>query len=754
MPTSSNIEMAVLRSGDTALLLDLSGPGLPRILHWGADVDLPEGSLYAVAAALEPGVPSGTLDAPWPLTVLPGAADGWPGRPTLRGHRPPVPAAAGPPPHPASSPSHPASSPSHAPSSPSHDGVHAVSAGGAAYPRWSIGSADVTSDAVRVTAQDVEAGLELSVVLAVEPSGVLTTDVTLRNSGPGVYVLDGLTPVLPVPARAGELLDLAGRWCREHSPQRSQLHVGIRARESWRGRPGHDGTPLLVAGTPGFGFGHGEVWGVHVACGGNAVHLVERVPEGFAVLGGGELVESGEIVLAPGAAYAAPTLLAAWSDAGLDGLSARLHGHVRARSGHPRSPRPLTLNVWEAVYFDHDLARLTALADRAAALGVERFVLDDGWFLGRRDDTSGLGDWVVDPDVWPHGLHPLVDHVRGLGMQFGLWFEPEMISLDSRAARAHPDWVLAAPGRLPRVARHQHVIDLADPDAYAHVLGQIDALCTEYALDAIKWDHNRDLSEPVHDGRPGAHAQTAALHRLWDELRARHPGCEIESCASGGGRSDLATMAHTDRIWASDCTDPVERQAIQRWTGLLLPPELVGGHVGAPVSHTTGRASTLPFRLVTSLFGHAGIEWDITTCSADELSSLRDWAELYKELRAILHTGVTVRADDPGEGALLHGVVDTAGSGAVYAYVRLASTVDVIPPRLLLPGLHPARTYRVRARGGVPSSARAQTPWLEEGVELPGSVLTRVGLAPPLLHPDQAVLLHAVAVDPSTRGTG
>ncbi len=709
MPTGSNIPAAVLRGGGCAVLLDLAGPGLPRVLHWGADDDLPDASLSAVVEALEPGIPNGGQDAPLPLTPLPGAADGWPGRPTVRGHRP-----------------------------------DAGSPGGAAFPRWTTSSVEVAPESVRVVAGDADLGLELTCRLAVAPSGVLTTDVTVSNVGAGPYVLDGITPVLPVPSRAGELLDFAGRWGREHSPQRSQLHVGIRARESWRGRPGHDGTPLLVAGTAGFGFGHGEVWGVHVACGGSAVHLVERIPEGFAVIGGGELLESGEIVLGPGGSYAAPTLVAAWSGAGLDGLSARLHGYVRARPGHPRSPRPLTLNVWEAVYFDHDLDRLTALADRAAALGVERFVLDDGWFLGRRDDTRGLGDWVVDPDVWPGGLHPLVDHVRGLGMQFGLWFEPEMISLDSDVARAHPDWVLAAPGRLPRPARHQHVIDLANPDAHAHVLGRIDALCSEYALDAIKWDHNRDLSEPVHAGRPGAHAQTAALHRLLDELRARHPRLEIESCASGGGRPDLATLARTDRIWGSDCTDPVERQAIQRWTGLLLPPELVGAHVGAPVSHTTSRASELSFRMATSLFGHAGIEWDITSCSDDELAQLREWAALYTELRAVLHSGRTVRADDPGEGALLHGVVGE--DEAVYAYVRLTTTVDVVPPRLRLPGLDPARRYRVQARLSGLSSGRSQTPWLAKGVELPGAALTRIGVAPPLLHPDQAVVLHAVAV--------
>ena len=252
-------------------------------------------------------------------------------------------------------------------------------------------------------------------------------------------------------------------------------------------------------------------------------------------------------MLSPGATYSAPTLLAAWSDAGLDGLSDRLHRHVRARASHPRSARPLTLNTWEAIYFDHDLARLTALADRAAEVGVERYVLDDGWFLGRRDDTSALGDWTVDPVVWLDGLHPLVDHVRGLGLQFGLWVEPEMISLGSEVARAHPEWVV--PGRS---SRHQYVLDVANPSAFAYLLERLDALISEYALDALKWDHNRDAL------LVGAHAQTVAVYRLLDELRARHPGCEIESCASGGGRTDLGTLAHSDRIWANNCTDAVE----------------------------------------------------------------------------------------------------------------------------------------------------------------------------------------------------
>ena len=314
-------------------------------------------------------------------------------------------------------------------------------------------------------------------------------------------------------------------------------------------------------------------------------------------------------MLGTGEEYATPWLYAVWSDRGLDGLSAALHAWQRARPGHPASPRPVVLNTWEAVYFDHGLERLTGLADTAAELGVERFVLDDGWFRGRRDDSAGLGDWYVDEDVWPDGLAPLIEHVRGRGMEFGLWVEPEMVNADSDLFRAHPDWVLGVPGRLPPEWRRQQVLDLANPDCFAYLLERLDALLGEYDIAFLKWDHNRDLVEAR------VHAQTLAVYRLLDELRARHPGVEIESCASGGGRVDLGILERTDRVWASDSNDALERQAIQRWTGLLLAPELVGAHVGPPRAHTTGRTHDLSFRVATALFGHFGFEWDVSAAS-------------------------------------------------------------------------------------------------------------------------------------------
>ncbi|MEO7745404.1 MAG: alpha-galactosidase [Actinomycetota bacterium] len=610
-------DLRLLRAGGVSLLVDVEGPRLPRVLHWGADLGpLGAGALADVAAALEAPVGGSTLDDAWTPTLLPTEDDGWAARPGVSGWGP----------------------------------------GGASLRLRLVEDVRVTEAAdggieLRAVAADVEVGVQVVCELLLEPSGVVRARTTVTASGGNAYDLAGVVTLLPVPQRADEVLDLTGRWCRERSPQHSPLLHGGRTRESRRGRTGHDAPLLVVAGTAGFGFGDGEVWAAHVAWSGDHVHTVEKLQEGRTAVGGGELLRAGEVHLAPGESYVSPWVLLVWSDQGLDGLTDRLHTLQRARPGHPTSARPLVLNSWEAVYFDHDLPRLLRLVETAASVGVERFVLDDGWFLRRRDDSAGLGDWVVDPDVWPQGLHPLVDRLRELGLQVGLWFEPEMANLDSDLLREDPDRVLARPGRTPRPWRRQQVVDLTRPDVFARLLEQISAIVTEYDLDYLKWDHNRDLHEADHrqDGitRPAVHGQTLAIYRLLDGLRARHPGLEIESCASGGGRVDLGILGRTDRVWASDTNDAVERQLIQRWTGLLLAPELVGAHVGPPVAHTTGRTVDLGMRLLTALFGHAGIEWDITACTDDELERLRAWTALYRELRPLLHGGRTVRRDLP-----------------------------------------------------------------------------------------------------------
>jgi alpha-galactosidase len=703
----------ILSAAGTSLVLDIGGPHLPVVHHWGVPVG-PDHSDDLLLAA-DVGIPSGALDRALVVPLLPTEADGWLGRPGISANR---------------------------------DGQWA-------FPRLRLtGPPEVerrdTGGSVRVTAADVDAGLEVASELVLDRFGVLRMRHTATNTGTGIWSVDGLLCLMPVPAEATELLDLAGRWCRESVPQRTPFAEGTRTREGRRGRTGHDTPLLMVAGTPGFGFRSGEVWAVHVAWSGNHVHLAQRHPEYQALLGGGELLTSGEVRLGSGQRYQTPWVYFVHSSSGLDGLSEALHSHLRARPEHPKTPRPVTLNVWEAVYFDHRLDRLTALADRAARIGVERFVLDDGWFPHRRDDHAGLGDWYVDPAVWPDGLGPLVDHVRGRGMQFGLWFEPQGINLDSDIARAHPDWVLGAPGRMPIASRYQQLLDIARPEAWAYLLERMDSLVTEYAIDYIKWDHNRDTVEAVHDGTPAVHGQTVALYRLIDELRRRHPSLEIESCSSGGARVDLGILARTDRIWASDTNDPLERQATQRWTGLLVPPEMVGSHVGPTVSHTTHRATNLAFRCATALFGHAGIEWDITECTEPELDALARWIGGYQRLRGLVHHGVTVRVDHPDPSVLLHGVVAHDCGHALFGFAQLTTSGSVYPPRLRLPGLDQDSRYVVRPLPELPvpgSTARETPPWVRRGeIILSGAELAGFGLVCPVLRPQDAFVLELTRI--------
>jgi alpha-galactosidase len=705
-----------LSAGGVSLVLDCRGPGLPVVVHWGAALrHASTADLEALALGAVPGPVPSTPDVPARMSVVPEHARGWSGRPGLRGHR---------------------------------DGRD----WSASFTVDTVERAEQDDGAtVRVRARDAAAHLALELTLELTPAGLVRMAAAVANTHASeAYTLDGLSLALPVPTSATELLDLTGRWGRERSPQRRPFGIGEWMRAGRRGRTGADATLLLVAGEAGFGFRSGQVWGLHVGWSGNHETYAERLPTADSLLGAGELLLPGEVRLAPGESYRTPWVFGSYGD-GLDRLSGRFHDFQRARPGHPKTPRPVVMNTWEAVYFDHDVDRLRRLADLGAEVGAERYVLDDGWFRHRRDDHAGLGDWYVDEQLWPDGLHPLVDHVRGLGLQFGLWVEPEMVNPDSDLARAHPEWILATGGRQPPLSRSQQVLDLGQPGAYDYILERLDALLTEYDIAYLKWDHNRDLVDAGHHpgGEPGVHRQTAAVYRLLDELRARHPDLEIESCSSGGARVDLGILARTDRVWASDCIDPLERQSIQRWTGLLLPPELIGSHVGAPRSHTTGRTHDLSFRAGTALFGHFGIEWDVASATTQERAQLAQWVALYKRLRGLIHSGAVVRAQSPDPALWLHGVVSAEGEEAVFAVVAVASSAFAPLGQVRLPGLRPDVRYRVRPLppGDAPSTAGPPPPWLAAGeCVLSGEALGSVGLQLPALNPEQLLLLHLASV--------
>jgi alpha-galactosidase len=739
-----------LRSAGVSLVLDVSAGQLPAIIHWGADLGTLElaDAQALILSNVDPGAPN-VVDEPVRVAVLPEHWTGWVGRPGLSGSR------AGR-----------AWSPKFTTTEVRVDGETVT----ASEDRPAVINAGLA--AVEVSSVDEVAQLRLQITIELTNGGLVRARADVINIGDDPYAVNDCVIAFPVPQHAREILDFAGHWGKERVPQRRPLSVGVHLREGRKGRTGADAATLLQLGVPGFSFAEGEIWAVHTAWSGNHIHYAERLFTGTQVIGGGELLLPGEVILKPGQGYATPWVYGVYGR-GLDEVAGRFHRFLRARETHPSTSRPVTLNVWEAVYFDHDLDRLVDLAERAASIGVERYVLDDGWYGARRSDRAGLGDWTVSTEVWPQGLHPLVDKVTGLGMEFGLWFEPEMINLDSATARRQPNWIMATGDRLPVESRHQQVINLGIPECYAHVRDAILDILAEYKISYIKWDHNRDLIDAgtAPDGRPGVHEQTLAFYRLVDEIKAAHPGLEIESCSSGGARVDLGVLERTDRIWVSDCIDPLERQQMNRWTSQLVPPELMGSHIASAQSHTTGRVHDLSFRAATAIFGHLGIEWDLTKATDQELADLRDWISFYKANRPLLMGGDLVRVDFPDPAILAYGIIAADRSAAIYTVASIGTSDVILPGRLRFPGLDPDRQYRIRPiLVGPPPSGLSPPPWWGasttefepsgdrrdvgwglpadggEGLILTGAMLASAGVMAANMHPEHAILYRAEAV--------
>ncbi|MFF2488564.1 alpha-galactosidase [Microbacterium sp. NPDC058062] len=697
-----------LGRGGTSVVIDLDAAPAPAIVHWGAALaDSTPETLRSLAIAARAQRVSGGLDATPALTLLPTGAEGWFGTPGLEGHR----------------------------------------EGSGLSTRLALADVQAGDHRASIALADAEAGLAVRVEVRIGMSGLFHQRVTVRNTGGTPYTLQSAHPTFPLPWDATEVFDTTGHHLRERSPQRRTLGIGSHVRESRRGRTGADSAILLAAGRPGFGFERGRVHGIHVAWSGNHRVIAERTTTGDAFLSGGELLLPGEVVLAAGAAYSSPWVIGSWGD-GLTELSARFHAEWRARPQHPRRARPVTLNTWEAVYFDHSLERLTALADAAASVGIERFVLDDGWFEGRRDDTAGLGDWTVDTDVWPDGLHPLVDHVRALGMEFGIWVEPEMVNPDSDLARRHPDWILRGRMSLPPSARQQQVLDLAHPEAYAHIAEHLHALLDEYPIAYLKWDHNRDLVDAASGpaGSARVHEHTLAVYRLLDELKAAHPGLEIESCASGGARVDLGILDRTDRVWTSDSLDPLERLDNQKHTGIVVPPEMLGMHLTTPVVHSSGRTVSVGLSGAVALLGHFGIEWDLTTLDDAGRAEVAEWVALAKRLRPLIASGRVVHVDGVEPGIDVRGVVAADASSGVFTIVQTATSAAYPPGRIRMPGLEPARTYRLRVLTRDREEAgQSSLEWAETTTVLTGLQLAEVGVRPPVQRPQQAMVVELIA---------
>ncbi|WP_338909152.1 alpha-galactosidase [Streptomyces nigra] len=570
---------------------------------------------------------------------------------------------------------------------------------------WEFTGAEESEGALRLAFTDHVLGLRTVLCYETVPG----TDVILRwteHTATRELRLERLdSAAVSVPVTAGARLTyLTGQWSQEF--QRTQLHLtrGTFTMGSTQGVPGHAYAPWLAVqdGTP----GDGPAYGVALEWAGNWHITSEAEPGGAIRVRAGRVPHEGAVVLTPGTTLATPRLACAFSAEGLDGLSRVWHRYERRLAGDRlHRPRKVLYNSWEATGFDVDAAGQLELAKVAADIGAELFVVDDGWFTGRADDTGGLGDWHPDPAAFPHGFDRFVEDVRGLGLDFGLWVEPEAVSPGSRLHTEHPDWVYRVEGRPARLVRNQLLLDLGRPDVQDFVIGTLDRLLGTYAVDYLKWDMNRP---PTERGRPGAGAvdldaeHVAGYLRVLDHLRTAHPHVTVEGCAGGGGRVDHLTLARTDVVWPSDNTAPLDRLSIQHGFLHAHAPHVMSSWVTDAPGVFDPRPRSLAFRFVNAMCGVLGIGADLRAWSPEERAEATCWIARYKEVRDVVHHGEARLLGSPDEPTC--GVQYDFGERTVVAALstgRLdgAPLVPGRPARLRLRGLDPAARYRDTATG-------------------------------------------------------
>ncbi|CAM5658052.1 MULTISPECIES: alpha-galactosidase [Streptomyces] len=570
---------------------------------------------------------------------------------------------------------------------------------------WEFTGAEESEGALRLSFTDDVLGLRTVLCYETVPG----TDVILRwteHTAARELRLERLdSAAVNVPVTAGARLTyLTGQWSQEFQRTQLRLTRGTFTMGSTQGVPGHAYAPWLAVqdGTP----GDGPAYGVALEWAGNWHITAEAEPGGAVRVRAGRVPHENAVVLTPGTTLATPRLACAFSADGLDGLSRVWHRYERRLAGDRlHRTRKVLYNSWEATGFDVDAAGQLELAKVAADIGAELFVVDDGWFTGRADDTAGLGDWYPDPAAFPQGFDRFVEDVRGLGLDFGLWVEPEAVSPGSRLHTEHPDWVYRVDGRPARLVRNQLLLDLGRSDVQDFVIGTLDRLLGTYAVDYLKWDMNRP---PTERGRPGAGAvdldaeHVAGYLRVLDHLRTAHPHVTVEGCAGGGGRVDHLTLARTDVVWPSDNTAPLDRLSIQYGFLHAHAPHVMSSWVTDAPGVFDPRPRSLAFRFVNAMCGVLGIGADLRAWTPEERAEATRWITRYKEVRDVVHHGEARLLGSPDEPTC--GVQYDAGERTVVAALstgRLdgAPLVPGRPARLRLRGLDPGARYRDTATG-------------------------------------------------------
>ncbi|MDO7084795.1 alpha-galactosidase [Pseudocolwellia sp. AS88] len=580
---------------------------------------------------------------------------------------------------------------------------------------------------------------------------VLSASTTLVNlSDKPLSVNWCAAPTLTLPDQMNKIMSFEGRWSNEFQRNSLDLFLGSFVRENRKGKTSHDNFPGMVMHNNQTHEQAGECYGFHLGWSGNHKMRAELLAEGRSYVQLGELLLPGEVVLQPQQSYKSPTLYAAFSDQGFSGLSHCFHQYVRREllsAKHSQKPRPVHYNTWEGIYFDHDVETLKQLADKVAGLGAERFVLDDGWFKGRRGDFAGLGDWVVDKEIYPQGLTPLIEHVNEKGMEFGLWFEPEMVNPDSDLYRSHPDWILATAGNEQLIFRNQLVLDLTRTEVVEYLFNAIDDVLSEYPkIKYIKWDMNRDINHAGNAlGKPAIHQQTHALYQLIDRLKEKHTDVEIESCSSGGARVDYGILAHTDRVWTSDSNDALDRLSIQQGCSFFFPAEVMGAHVGPRDCHITGRHISMEMRAAVAFFGHMGLEMDPRELTDKECEQLTTIIALHKKHRKLIHSGELVRLNSTTD-SIDFGLINDDKTQALFAYNSVTETKRTTPPKFRFAGLALDKVYKLSLIW--PTQLKEYSPSILskiQGQEFSGEALMNFGMQLPVLFPQSSLIFELKA---------
>lgn len=616
--------------------------------------------------------------------------------------------------------------------------------------------------ALMLQSEDPIAALNLTLIWRVD-HGVLKARSRLRNHNKAPFSLSHLAALaLPLAPEWCTLTQFHGSWSNEGHEDSRPIGPGKIERLVRLGRPGFDGGPNLIISQAGIDAAETAqitTLGAHLAYSGNHRLFVERTENGATQLQLAEYLAPGEIVLETGQSYESPLALIAISDRGREGIRQRFHDLGRASAPKRQSAPKVQINSWEACYFDITAQRIMTLARSAAALGVERLILDDGWFLGRRDDRTSLGDWIEDPALYPEGLAQLASDIAALGsakpMGFGLWVEPEMVSPQSLLARDHPHWILRQPGRDQPTGRHQWVLNLSRRDVRDYLFWRLDHLLQTLPIEALKWDCNRTLYPAFDPHGPVAHRQIEGVYDLMSRIRARHPHVEIESCSSGGARMDFCVLQYASRFWPSDMTDAHERVRIQNTAGQFFPPEMLGAHVGPSPNHVTGRVLSMEFRALVAMFGHFGLELDPSKLDPRDQAVLARAIGIYKHCRNDLMHGDLARLACGDPHLDISMLTSPDGARRWLRVLRLAMHPQPGLPNIQITGLEAEQIYAIFELdltaqgaaaptapniGGEPAALSLPADWLRSSRRLTGREAAIRGIAGDPGRPDQGRL--------------